>query len=226
MKTYFSILFLTLIMSQVRGQDLEVTLDIIEENEEPDVSNAVGDFLFQYNNYKLHELISKVYNIPKEFIQFENIKTSPTVSFQIKSETVVLNEDIIRANLEKIVLEKLMIEISAIEKEMDLITMEIDNSNVLDKCTPSDYAEGILEQKQMSNGTFNGTCISSNDLIEVIKNWYYIIVFNEVDPLIKFNISMQQVNSFKEFSDEMEVFNGIKFSPKAQRVKALIVSQL
>ncbi|GAL01476.1 hypothetical protein JCM19314_1259 [Nonlabens ulvanivorans] len=224
---FFTFSFIFLFSLNLFGQNdkVETSLIVIPDTEESSQSNASGDSMIQYNNYRLFDLLSIIYKIPIEYFQLKNVKENPLLKFEVRTSAKSLDPETVVKELSNAINQVLHIDISVLESNKPTLTMVLNNNNKMKFCDYNLEPFGTQKTSTIINRTFKGNCVNSQDIIEVINNWFNTNIINEINQSYVFDISMHKSNSFNDFNKEMRSEYNIEFIEKTQRVKTLLISQ-
>lgn len=223
---YFLFCFFYSVSLFGQNTDIKTTLTVVSDADESSYSSASGKNMIQYNNYRLFDLLSVVYKVPVEYFQLEKVKINPLINFEVRNSGDVLEQLVVKKELSNAIKKVLKLNVEVINKNKLTTTMTLIDEDKLEICEENINTKDVIKKNVIVNRTFKGTCVNSNELIEVINEWYSTNIINEMDRSLNFNISMHRSNNFNEFNKEMMVFYGIKFIEKNQLVQTLLIKQL
>ena len=223
-KKFFIVLFCFFTCSNLFSSsyysEIKIKIEILDDKLVNSSSSARGDNMLEFNGYRLFNIISEITEIPIEYFYLEGNSMNPLIKFKATSKNKIDKEELIK-ELNHTLNNELNIAFSYVKSERIVKVIYSLDKNKLKKCTNS---ESKKESSLMIlNRTLKGKCISMNQLINQINDWYSIKIVNEFDKTIKYNFEIHHSNSFEELQNELKFYYSLDIKTEKRYVRALSI---
>lgn len=215
MKSLIVISLFTFFLNASAG-NLHISIEVVENTNSK--SSSTGDNLIEYNNYLLFDVISKIVGIPVEYFSFEGSVSNPYVNIKVTSDQKISKNELTTVFIQELK-KTLQIDLTIIESNKNVKVLYSLKQNKLSNCTDDTLGSNISK----INRTLNAKCISFEQLVEIINDWYSVQLFNGVQDNKRYNFVIHHANNFAELVEELEYYYSISIKEELKKVKMVLL---
>lgn len=172
-----------------------IDIKLTASNRSEFTGSSIGDKMIELKKHSLIQIASKVFDISQEQISIDPTLASNSYNLLVKSDETLLKEQVISA-FKAYLKESFILEESKVEKFGIKLSPEI--GKTIPNCT--NLNNGELKSIRRINRTWKDLCVNSNDLKDIIQEWFSMPVINLIDPKLTFDVALQynKLNIVKE----------------------------
>jgi hypothetical protein len=204
--------------SSTYPSEIIITLKVLNNNPNNTKSSSEGEKMLELNGYSLFEVISNVTDIPVEYFFLEGNSYNPIVNFRVISTVKLERKDMIIALNSKLK-EELDISFSyaKVKRQVEVMFCLNKDKFLENKCPDSENTSTT----RIVNRTLKAKCITIDDLIERVHDWFNLKIVSDLDSISKYNFEVHHANTFEEFKNELEFYYSLGFKTESRNVEGL-----
>lgn len=198
--------------------EITIEIQIIDNKSSTSKSMSKGDYLLEFNNYNLFDVISKITEIPIEYFHIEGNGNAinPLIIFKATSKEKITKKAVLNA-FREVLKNKLGLNLFVLKQKKVVNVIYSKEHNKLKKCKENLIESSILK----INRTLKAKCIYTEQLISQINDWYDLNLVNDLDKEGKYNFEIHHANSLEEFLEELNFYYSIRIIKEEREVNTL-----
>ncbi|WP_196884977.1 hypothetical protein [Aureivirga sp. CE67] len=201
--------------------------DLIEINKSKDSENSrnlevqtlKGKEYQIFSNYKVFDFLKEYMKLEEKNIDARLKTISSTVDVKIVSLEQV-NSDEILSKIQESIKNIFRINIKSITEEVVLCYAEKNTNENLEHCIKKD---GEISLETLGGKYWKGKCVTMQDLIRQVEEWYAISIFSKIKDTTTYNFEMEYFDDFEVFCSELDKKYKIKITQEKTLVNKIIV---
>lgn len=180
-----------------------------------------GSHTVEYKGYSLKEVVSRILNVPEEFVLLDSALAEKRVSIYVRTKGSLrqTNLEPAFANALKRQL-GLLLEKSRKEQIVNVAYLPTNDQINKNKCSAD---AGELKKIIEVNGTWTGYCVTIDELLNKVSEWTGKHIFNETFNKNACNLSVSRAN-WKQIVDNLEFNFGIVITEEKREVEFYKIS--
>jgi hypothetical protein len=203
MKRILLFCLILLLISTTAGVAQEVTVHISFDSVFHGSGSSSGPKRLQLRGYDLQRVISRVFEVQKNQIRIDQTLSGKTVSLTIETKNNIGQTDI-KPSFTQALKDQLGITIDKASEKVSVQVAYLTNEDAINtnKCRAD---KGVSKSITEVNGQWTGVCVTTQELINKISEWFDKTIINEAISKSTYNLSIER----KPWKD---IVNGLEFN--------------
>lgn len=213
--------FVLLLISMAAGVVAqEVTVKISFDSVFHGTGSSSGPKRLQLRGYDLPRVISKVFDVQKNQIRIDQALLGKTVSLTIETKNSIGQTDI-RSSFTQAFKDQLGITIDKGSEKVPVQVAYITNDEAIDrnKCRAD---KGVSKSITEINGQWTGVCVTTQELIDKISEWFDKTIINETLSKSSYNLSVKRA-AWTDLVNDLELNYGIVITEETRELEILTI---
>lgn len=213
----FCLIFIS-IATDAFAQD--VTVRIAFDSAVHGTGSSSGPKRLQLRGYDLHRVISRVFDVQKNQIRIDQALLGKTVSLTIETKNSIGQTDI-KPSFTRALKDQLGITIDKASEEVSVQVAYLTNEDAINtsKCRAD---KGVSKSISEVNGQWSGVCVTTQELIDKISEWFYKTIINETLSKSSYNLSVTRT-AWTDLINDLELNYGIVITEETRALEILTI---
>lgn len=196
----------------------EVMVHISFDSTFTGVGSSSGPKKLQLGGYTLQSVVSRVFELHKNQVKIDKALLDKTVSLTIETKNNIEQTDI-KPSFTQALKDQLGITIDKATEKMPVQVAYITNDEAMvkNKCR-SDI--GVFKSITEINGQWTGVCVTTQELINKISEWFDKTILNETISKSTYNLSVEH-KPWIEIVNDLEFNYGIVITEETRTLEIL-----
>lgn len=194
----------------------EVTVKISFDSVVHGTGSSSGPKKLQLRGYDLQGVISRVFEVKKNQVRIDKGLLDKTISLTIETKNNIGQTDIKPAFTEALK-DQLCIAIDKTSEKVLVGVAYLTNEEAIDKnkCLAD---RGVSKSITEINGQWTGVCVTTQDLIDKISEWFDKTITNETLSKSSYNLSIDR-KAWKDIVTDLEFNYGIVIAEESRTLE-------
>jgi hypothetical protein len=211
-------LILISIATDVFAQD--VTVRIAFDSAVHGTGSSSGPKRLQLRGYDLQRVISRVFEVQKNQIRIDQALLGKTVSLTIETKNTIGQTDL-KPSFTQALKDQLGITIDKASEKVSVHVAYLTNEDAINtsKCRPD---KGVSKSISEVNGQWSGVCVTTQELIDKISEWFDKTIINETLSKNSYNLSVKRT-AWTDLINDLELNYGIVITEETRALEILTI---
>lgn len=213
--------FVLLLMSIAAGVFAqEVTVKISFDSTVHGTGSSSGPKRLQLRGYDLHRVISRVFDVQKNQIRIDQALLGKTVSLTIETKNSIGQTDL-KPSFTQALKDQLGITIDKASEKVSVQVAYLTNEDAINtsKCRAD---KGVSKSISEVNGQWSGVCVTTQELIDKISEWFDKTIINETLSKSSYNLSVTRT-AWTDLINDLELNYGIVITEETRALEILTI---
>jgi len=212
------ILLLINIATDVFAQDVtvQISFDLVSHG----TGSSSGPKRLQLRGYDLHRVISRVFDVQKNQIRIDQALLRKTVSLTIETKNIIGQTDL-KPSFTQALKDQLGITIDKASEKVAVHVAYLTNEDAINtsKCRAD---KGVSKSITEVNGQWTGVCVTTQELIDKISEWFDKTIINETLSKSSYNLSVKRT-AWIDLVNDLELNYGIVITEETRTLEILTI---